>query len=103
MTSHRPTQEQIDTVHRYLAAEFPGSVQRSWWEEDTMTQVFEIENGAMLRRVALDVGMFRDCPDCAAALSLSDLADYMREWRTPKRCFHVLWYDRILHIRLKAL
>ena len=46
MISHRPTQEQIDTVHRYLAAEFPGSVQRSWWEEDTITQVFEIENGA---------------------------------------------------------
>ena len=68
MISHRPTQEQIDTVHRYLAAEFPGSVQRSWWEEDTMTQVFEIENGAILRRVMLDVGMFRDGCDRSSAL-----------------------------------
>jgi hypothetical protein len=68
-----------------------------------MTQVFEIENGAILRRVVLDVCLFRDCPDCAVALSLSDLADYMREWRTPKRCFHVLWYDRLLHIRSKSL
>lgn len=103
MTSHRPSKEHIDTVHRYLAREFPGFVQRSWWEEDTRAQVFELENGAVLRRLVIDGGMFWDCPDCAVTLSISDLADYMREVRTPSRSFHVMWQDRTLHIRSKAL
>lgn len=103
MTSPRPTKEQIDAVHRYFAREFPGSRQLGWWEGETRTQIFEIEHGAVLRRIVMDGGVFWDCPDCVVALSLSDLVDYMREVRTPSRCFHVTWQDRALHIRSKPL
>jgi hypothetical protein len=103
MPSQRPTKEHIDAVHRYFARKFPSSRQLSRWDEDIRAQIFEIENGAVLRRIVMDGSVLWDCLDGAAALSLSDLADYMREVRTPSRCFDVRWQGRTLHIRSKPL
>lgn len=103
MACQRPAKEHVEAVHRYLAKEFPGYVQRSWWEEDTTSQIFEIENGVVLRRLVIDGGVFWDCPDCTVALSFSDLTDYMRAIRTHTRCFYLLWQDGMLLIRSTAL
>lgn len=90
-------------VHRHLlpvAVYVPGHPPHPW---ETRRQIFEIEHGAVLRRIVMDGGMFWDCPDCVVALSLSDLADYRREVRSPTRCFHLTWEAGVLHIRSKPL
>ena len=103
MLSHHPTEEHITTVQSYLTQEFPGSGQRSWWEEDRMAQVFSITDGMVLRLFVSDGGLVQACPDCAAALRESEFADYVRETRSPTRCFHLTWEAGTLHIRSKPL
>jgi len=103
MISDQPTQQQVDAMHRYFAQEFPSYSQQSWWDEDIRAQVFALNNGDILRRVVIDGSVFSDCPDCVVTLRISDLADYMREMRAPRRGFHVTWQGRTLHIRSKAL
>jgi hypothetical protein len=101
--TQRPTEEHIATVQRYLAQAFPGSGQSSWWEENRTAQVFSLTDGAVLRHIVIDGGLFQACPDCAAALRDSEFTDYVRETRSPTRCFHLTWEAGALHIRSKPL
>jgi len=100
---YRPTKEQINAVQHYLAREFRGDVRCTWWEEAEMAQIFEIAYGDGLQRLVMDGGFFQACPDYAAALRDSELADYIRESRSPRRCFCVTWHDQTLHVRSKPL
>ena len=103
MIMQHPTEEQIATVQRYLAQEFPGCRQQSWWEEDRMAQIFALTDGALLRHFVIDSELFQACPDCAVALQNSELADYVRQTLVPPRCFHLTWEAGALHIRSKPL
>jgi hypothetical protein len=103
MLSHHPTEEHIATVQRYLAQAFPGFGQESWWEEDRMAQIFSLTHGTIQRLFVIDGGLFQACPDCAAALRDSEFTDYVRETRSPQRCFHLTWEAGALHIRSKPL
>jgi hypothetical protein len=103
MIMRHPTQEQIATGQSYLMQAFPGARQRSWWEEDRMAQIFALTDGAVLRHIVIDGGLFHACPDYAAALRDSEFTDYVRETRSPARCFHLTWEAGALHIRSKPL
>jgi hypothetical protein len=103
MENHHPPEAQIDAVQRYLKREFPGCIHRTWRLENVMAQVFEFSNDEVLRRIVIEDGFFRGCPDCADGLRHSDLADYIRESRAPRRCFHIVWNNNTLRIRSKPL
>ncbi len=103
MIMQHPTEEHIATVQRYLAQEFPGCQQQSWWEEDRQAQIFALTDGAMLRHFVIDSELFQAGPDCAAVLENSELADYVRETLSPTRCFRLTWEAGALHIRSKPL
>jgi hypothetical protein len=45
-----------------------------------MAQVFEIAFGPGRRHIVVDVGVFLNCPDCAAGLGDSELAYVVREF-----------------------
>lgn len=103
MIMQHPTKEHIATVQRYLAQAFPGCRQQSWWDEGRMAQIFALTEGVRLRHFVIDGGFFQACPDCAAALQNSELAEYVRETLSPTRCFHLTWEADALHIRSKPL
>jgi hypothetical protein len=98
-----PPKAQIDAVQSYLEREFPHCVHRTWWLESVTAQVFEFSNDEVYRRIVIEDAFFQRCPDCAEELRYSDLADYVRESRAPRRCFHIVWNENALHIRSKPL
>ena len=101
--TQRPTEAHIAAVQRYLTQEFPGSGQRSWWEEDRSAQVFSLTDGLVLRLFVIDRRVFQCCSDRTLALRDSELTDYVRKPRSPTRGFHLTWEAGALHIRSKPL
>jgi len=101
MQTIQPTETQVSAVQHYLEHEFPGQVRHTWWNEDMMAQVFEVQ-GDIQRHIAVDCGFFQDCPNCAMALKESELAEYIREALSP-RCFVVRWHNHEVRVRSKPL
>ncbi|MDH3599651.1 MAG: hypothetical protein OEU26_08460 [Candidatus Tectomicrobia bacterium] len=97
----QPTETQVSAAQHYLEHEFPGQVQRTWWYEDVMAQVFEVQ-GEIQRHIVVDCGFFQDCQNCAVALKESELAEYIREALSPQ-CFIVRWNDDEVWVRSKRL
>ena len=57
----------------------------------------------VLRLFVIDRRVFQCCSDCTLVLRDSELTDYVRETRSPTRCFHLTWEAGALHIRSKPL
>ena len=103
MDTMQPPEEQIRTVQLYLDREFPHQVRETWWDQNTMAQIFEISDGSVLRHIVVDLGFFQQCPDFATELRNSELVDYIRESRAPRRCFRVTWNEKAIHVRSRPL
>lgn len=99
----RPTKAQIDPVQHYLELEFPGQVNRTWWDRKRLAQVFEIATGAGLRHIVIELEFFQACSDYVDQLRDSELVDYIRESLSPGRCFLVVWTQGMVRIRSKPL
>jgi hypothetical protein len=92
MSQSYPIQgKQTDTVQPSLEREFPGQARNLRWDRHTSMQMFEVDHETTVHRVEMPAAFFEDCPDYAAALRDSALADYMREARDQMRRFSVVW------------
>ena len=95
--------KQLKTVYDYLELEFPGQVHEAQWDGCSGMQVFEIVHENALHRVEMPAAFFKNCPDCAGALQISELADYMREARAQTRRFSVVWESGSARVRSAPL
>lgn len=101
--NHFREENQIKTIQHYLEREFPGQVRDTQWDRQSDTQVFEIVHDTTVHRVDMPAAFFENCPDYAAALRESELADYMREARDQTRRFSVVWEDGSARVRSTPL
>jgi hypothetical protein len=97
----QPTETQVIAVQHYLEREFPGQVRGTWWNEEAMAQVFEVQ-GEIQQHIIVDRGFFQDCSNCTVALKESELSEYIREALSP-RCFVVRWHNHEVRVRSKPL
>jgi hypothetical protein len=65
--------------------------------------MFEVVHETTVHRVEMPAVFFEDCPDYAAALRDSELADYMREARDQRRRFSVVWENDAVRVRSTPL
>ena len=98
-----PLETQIGAIRQYLEWEFPGQVQNTWWDEDVRAPVFAVVHATGCHHVIIDAGFIQACPDAAASLRASELAEYMREARAQERRFLVLEENGAVHIRSTPL
>ena len=101
MQTRQPTESQLAMVQRYLEGEFPGQAPRTWWHEDEMAQVFEIQ-GEIPQQLILSGCFFQHCSNCVVTLKESELAEYIREATTTRR-FIVKWENCEMRVRSKSL
>jgi hypothetical protein len=101
--SHPVQEKQTDMVRHYLEREFPGQVRNLRWEWRTSMHMFEVVHETTVHRVEMPAAFFEDCPDYAAALRESELADYMREARDQRRRFSVVWENDEVRVRSTPL
>lgn len=103
MQGTRPSKVQIKSIAAYLEREFPQQVRGTWWDRKVKAQVFEVSDEESQRYIMIDGEFLQHCGDCGTELRHSELADYIRESRSPARSFRVLWHDRAIHILSKPL
>lgn len=102
MTTHLPT-EALDAIQHYLERQFPDCTRRTWWDENMQAQIFELTNSDSLCQIGIEAAIFQNPTEGVQALRESDLADYIRESRAPRKWFRVTWNDGGLHILSKPL
>ena len=100
MPHANPPAAHLRAVQYALEQEVPGRVQRSWWDEDLMAHVFEVADETVVHQVAISAAFCADCPDYAAGLRDSELADHLRETRGEGRRFIVRWQGDAVRLSL---
>ena len=65
--------------------------------------VFEVAHETGRYYVNVEMGLIPTCRDAGASLSVSELADYVREARAQERCFLILEEEGELHIQSTSL
>jgi len=78
-------------------------VRHTWWDEDARVPVFEVAHETGRYYVNVEMGLIPTCRDAGASLSVSELADYVREARAQERCFLILEEEGELHIQSTSL
>lgn len=89
----------IEAIHTHLEREFPGQVQRSWWDQESLAHAFEVSHESTHHHVLVSMAFIENCKDVVASLRMSELAEYMREARTQSRRFVVLGDEGAPRIR----
>jgi hypothetical protein len=85
----RAPEPDIETIRGYLEREFPGQLQRIWWDGEAMAHVFEVVHETAHHQVGVPAAFIQTCDDAIASLHASELTDYMREARAQDRRFLV--------------
>jgi hypothetical protein len=98
-----PHETQIGEIRQYLEWEFPGQVQRTWWDEAARAPVFEVASETWRHHVVVEMDFLEAYHNAVASLRASELADYMREARGQTRRFLVRAEGGALHIRSTPL
>jgi hypothetical protein len=98
-----PLETQIAEIRQYFEWEFPGQVQRAWWDETARAPVFEVAHETARHHVVVDTEFIRACRDAVASLRATELADYMRETREQGRRFRIFEEGSEVHIRSTPL
>ena len=103
MPNHQPTGAQVCAVQHALKQQLPSCMLRTWWDGDAMAQIFEFSYDAIVHQVEIGATFFADCPDYAAGLYDSELADYILEMPSQGKCFIVRWHEGGARLRCKLL
>jgi len=97
MAKHPNTTARLTAVQSYLEEAFPGRV------EAAVENVIVVSHDGVQHHVVLQPTFLHLCPDHMGAIRESELADYMREARSQRRRFLVIWKEHDTRIRSAPL
>jgi hypothetical protein len=91
------TTARLTAVQSYLEGAFPGHV------EQARGNVITVSHDGVRHHVVLQPAFLQQCPDYIRAIRESELTDYVREARSQRRRFLVIWHEGDTRIRSTSL